>query len=149
MSNLKTCSRCNSTLDKSFFGVNRKKQLYKTCVTCRGKPAKQTDTKKNDVDQVENEIAELYRKEFNIDYRDTSFAYFSEQEQIERYAANLAFWQRLKRQCGNDNLYNRRKYIEDMHGRLVSMLFFKFAYRPQMFEAILDRLDNLMDDGGC
>ena len=142
MSNLKTCSRCNSTLDKSFFGINRKKQLYKTCNSCRGKSAK-------DVDQVENEIAELYRKEFNIDSRDTSFACFSEQEQIERYAKNLAFLQRLKRQCGNDHLYNRQKYIEQMREQFESMLLFKFTSRPQMLEAILDRFDLLMDDGGC
>jgi len=35
MANLQTCSRCKSTIDISYFGLNRKKQPYKTCVSCR------------------------------------------------------------------------------------------------------------------
>ncbi len=35
MSNLQTCSRCKSTLDISYFGLNRKKQPHKTCDNCR------------------------------------------------------------------------------------------------------------------
>ena len=40
MANLKTCSRCKSEIDISYFGINRKKEPYKTCVNCRSKPKK-------------------------------------------------------------------------------------------------------------
>ncbi len=37
MANLQKCSRCKSILDISYFGLNRKKQAYKTCQNCRNK----------------------------------------------------------------------------------------------------------------
>ena len=37
MANLQKCSRCKSTIDISFFGMNRKKEPYKTCDNCRSK----------------------------------------------------------------------------------------------------------------
>lgn len=37
MANLKTCSRCKSNIDISFFGLSRKKEPYKTCDNCRNK----------------------------------------------------------------------------------------------------------------
>ena len=37
MANLRTCSRCKSTIDELYFSVNRKKEYYKTCNTCRTK----------------------------------------------------------------------------------------------------------------
>ena len=41
MSNLCKCTRCKSTIDISYFGMNRKKEPYKTCDNCRNK-TKQT-----------------------------------------------------------------------------------------------------------
>ena len=38
---------------------------------------------------VENEIMELYHDKFDIDPYDESEAYFSEEEQIERYSQNI------------------------------------------------------------
>jgi hypothetical protein len=35
MANLKRCSRCKSEIDISYFGINRKKEPYKTCANCR------------------------------------------------------------------------------------------------------------------
>ena len=40
MANLQKCSRCKSTIDISFFGMNRKKEPYKTCDTSRNKKNK-------------------------------------------------------------------------------------------------------------
>ena len=34
---LQTCSRCKSEIDISYFGMNRKKEPYKTCDNCRNK----------------------------------------------------------------------------------------------------------------
>ena len=35
MENLRQCSRCKSNIDISYFGLNRKKEPYKTCDNCR------------------------------------------------------------------------------------------------------------------
>ena len=44
MANLKTCSRCKSEVDRSYFGLNRKQEPYKTCVNCRSKTNKKSIT---------------------------------------------------------------------------------------------------------
>ena len=49
MANLKTCSRCKSEIDISYFGINRKKEPYKTCVNCRSKPKNKSITCVNTV----------------------------------------------------------------------------------------------------
>ena len=42
MANLKTCSRCKSEIDRSYFGLNRKREPYKTCINCRSKTNKKS-----------------------------------------------------------------------------------------------------------
>jgi DNA polymerase III alpha subunit (gram-positive type) len=37
METLRKCSRCKSTIDISYFGMNRKKEPYETCDNCRNK----------------------------------------------------------------------------------------------------------------
>ena len=37
MATLRTCSGCKSTVDISYFGMNRKKEPYKTCENCRNR----------------------------------------------------------------------------------------------------------------
>ena len=37
MENLRQCSRCKSNIDISYFGLNRKREPYKTCDNCRNK----------------------------------------------------------------------------------------------------------------
>lgn len=37
MTDKKKCSRCKLEIDVSFFGVNKKKEQYKTCDNCRNK----------------------------------------------------------------------------------------------------------------
>ena len=41
MTNLKRCSRCKSEMDISYFGMNRKKEPYKTCDNCRSRTKKE------------------------------------------------------------------------------------------------------------
>ena len=56
-------ARCKSEVDISFFGLNRKKQPYKTCVTCRSKAKKQhAPLKRTDTDFV-NGVAETKQVE--------------------------------------------------------------------------------------
>ena len=40
MTNLQECTRCKSTIDISYFGMNRKHEPYKTCYNCRDKNQK-------------------------------------------------------------------------------------------------------------
>ena len=71
MANLQKCSRCKSTIDVSYFSLNRKNEYFKTCNTCRTKsresrakqrqqldvePSKRTDTDfvDEDFDQMKN-----------------------------------------------------------------------------------------------
>ena len=53
---------------------------------------------------VEREIMQLYREKFNLDpLTENGFGYFTEQQQVGRYAQNLAFWQRLLHEYDNAN----------------------------------------------
>ena len=44
MPNLQKCSRCRSTIDISYFGLNRKNEPFKTCVNCRSTANKKSIT---------------------------------------------------------------------------------------------------------
>ena len=58
MANLQKCSRCKSEIDVSYFGLNRKKQPYKTCVNCRSKVKRPcTQLKRSDTDFVDDTIS--------------------------------------------------------------------------------------------
>ena len=55
MANLQQCSHCKSEIDISYFGLNRKKQPYKTCVNCRSKVKTPcTQLKRTDTDFVDD-----------------------------------------------------------------------------------------------
>ena len=57
---------------------------------------------------AENEIMKLYKDKFNIDPRtDKTYKIFTEEEQIERYAQNIAFWQNLLREYNEDGFDTR------------------------------------------
>ena len=54
MANLKKCSSCKSEIDNSYFGINRKKEPYNTCDTCRSNKQKKRDAlKRTDVDFID------------------------------------------------------------------------------------------------
>ena len=57
MANLQICSRCKSEVDVSFFGLNRKKQPYKTCVNCRSKAMTPQPLKRTDTDFVDDSVS--------------------------------------------------------------------------------------------
>ena len=56
MANLQKCSRCKSEVDISYFGLNRKKQPYTTCVNCRSKAMTQRPLKITDTDFVDGSV---------------------------------------------------------------------------------------------
>ena len=88
---------------------------------------------------VEDEIMQLYNDKFNIDPYDKSEAYFTEQEQIERYAKNMVFWNTLKNEYPHDysmNVYamsdTRFKYITNKRQEFRMMMFGKFKNMPSI-----------------
>ncbi len=66
MANLKRCSRCKSEIDISYFGMNRKKESYKTGDNCKNKNKKinkptHTDTHVIIIDDgIKNCVLELF-----------------------------------------------------------------------------------------
>ena len=56
MENLRTCSRCKSEVDLSYFGMSRKKEPYKTCDNCRYKNTNKQNIKATTVIAIDVEI---------------------------------------------------------------------------------------------
>ena len=101
MAHLQQCSRCKSTIDTSYFGLNRKKKPYKSCNSCRNKCKPNNDNDKGisqfDISdqhyaEVDNELRAKYEKEFENGSRDHTMKLFTEEEQIDRYAKMFIFW---------------------------------------------------------
>ena len=55
---LRTCSRCHSTILESYFGINKKGELYKVCDNCRNK-TNAVRTKKREEIKAFNIIAKI------------------------------------------------------------------------------------------
>ena len=53
---------------------------------------------------AEQEIYNLYKQEFNIDSKSKQSKLLTEDEQIERYARNIAVWRRLEHEYNDDDL---------------------------------------------
>ena len=84
--------------------------MYKTCITCRSKYKKKSSNNtagsSNDhennssdnylshehYDAVDRELRAKFEKEFGISSRCTEYKFFTEDEQVERYAKMLVFW---------------------------------------------------------
>lgn len=134
MSNLKTCSRCKSTIHESYFSMNRKKELYKTCDKCRNH--KNKNNKNNEITQqhyekVDKDMRELYEKEFKINSFNKDYSIFSRDEQIERYANMLAFWEKnmpimntkgCSECCLDPYEIAKMSYISEMKSQLESRI---------------------------
>ena len=69
MANLKQCSRCRSVVDISYFGMNRKKEPYKTCAKCRKQKIKSTTLKKADTDTVSTMTPDTSETEEYVSYK--------------------------------------------------------------------------------
>jgi len=74
MANLQKCSRCKSTIDISFFGLNRKKEPYKTCEKCRSMKKKPQPIKRTDIDFVDGMDSENKKDELVNDNKINVFA---------------------------------------------------------------------------
>ena len=99
------CSKCrckyinSDDSIKKDFGYNRLNERYKTCVICRDKQKMKREKNKifnNDkeitdenYEEIDKELRSKYKNEFKIKSTDNNIGFFTEDEQINRYAKML------------------------------------------------------------
>ena len=94
---------------------------------------------------AERGIMELYKETFKIDpLFDTTYKMFTIERQVERYAQNLAFWQKLLCEYDEDESRTsnpRYVYIKmkESEARINVVKKFKDKY-PELLERIFSRL---------
>ena len=104
---------------------------------------------------VEREIMQLYREKFNLDpLTENGFGYFTEQQQVERYAQNLAFWQRLLHEYDNANFLAyvttlRYMYIVMKEDEARRYVCYRFSTRKALIDKITMRAFELVHDPNC
>ena len=74
---------------------------------------------------------------------------FTEEEQIERYSQNIAFWQKLKAEYNDiDEMAQIREvriqYITKQHDEIRMASYIKFRHNPQIIEQIKTRVIEIM-----
>lgn len=99
---------------------------------------------------VEREIMDLYKEKFNIDpLTENGHRYYTEQEQVERYAQNIAFWQKLLREYSDHDFETNRSnpryvYIKMKEAEVRVNAFRRFD--KAVMRKILTRLLELVKD---
>ena len=100
---------------------------------------------------VDKELRLKYEEQFNKDSMDKSYKYFSEEEQIQRYASMLVFWD-TNRPCDNglvdamNDPYTAAKmfYVSNMRAQVDISIIQKFDFNMQnRIEARYDLLLNV------
>ena len=100
---------------------------------------------------AERGIMELYKETFKIDpLFDTTYKMFTVERQIERYAQNLAFWQKLLREYDEDESRTsnpRYVYIKmkESEARITVVKKFKDKY-PELMKQIFSRLLEIVNN---
>jgi len=136
------------------FGYNRLGEKFKTCVICRDKRKKKRNNsnkeekQNNDKDEedkaitnehyeeIDKELRSKYDEEFKIDSHDNTMGLFTEDEQVDRYARMLFFWD-INQVLNNDDVINDPKltakyfYISNMRCELNKKMMTIFDDRVQ------------------
>lgn len=102
---------------------------------------------------AERGIMKLYKETFKIDpLLDRTYRIFTEDQQVERYAQNLAFWQKLLREYDEDDFESRTsdpKYVyikmKESEVRLNVIDKFKDDY-PELLKRIFLRLLEIVNN---
>jgi hypothetical protein len=146
------CSKCKckSINDEEHinqdFGYNRIGNRYRSCKKCRNIPDNTCLTQQH-YDGVDRELRALYEKEFGMSSKDTTHKFFTEEEQIERYAKMSAFWE--KNMPDLECLYNQPGpremakvfYISDMRNQLHRKII---AFNEETQRKINERRNELL-----
>jgi hypothetical protein len=126
------------------FGYTRLNKRYRSCKKCRNVETEITDKHYKDVDK---ELRLEYEKEFGIDSRDYSSKLFTEEEQIDRKAKMLLFWDKHRPNIDikerSPKLIAKLFYISDMRSQTVHQIV---NLPDEIQKAIGDRYNTLMDE---
>ena len=101
---------------------------------------------------VEREIMDLYKKKFNIDpLTENGRSYYTEQQQVERHAQNIAFWQKLLNEYKNVDSATctsnpRYFYIKMKESEVRINVFRKFDHNKSLLKKIITRLVELVNE---
>ena len=144
------------------FGYNRLGEKFKTCVICRDKrKKKREDNKKEEkqnndkrltnehYDEIDKKLRSKYDEEFKIDSHDKNVKRFTEDEQVDRYARMLFFWD-INQVLNNDDVINNPKltakyfYISHMRSELNNTIITIFNERIQ--DLIFKRYQELAEN---
>lgn len=99
---------------------------------------------------VEREIMDLYKEKFNIDpLTENGHRYYPEEEQVERHAQHMAFWQKLLREYNDHDFETNRSnpryaYIKMKEAEFRVKTFNKF--NKAVMRKIITRLLELVKD---
>ena len=105
--------------------------------------------------KAEQEIMDLYKKEFGYDPREpNAYKWFSEGETIERHATNIVFWRKLQTEYNvkEPNDIHRVKmdprwiYISRKADEVAMSFYQKYKNIPGVNERIGNRVRELMID---
>ena len=140
------CSKCrlkykNNNVDIAHdFGYNRLNEQFKTCFICRDKGKKRREDSKKGIthehyDEIDRELRYKYEEEFKIKSQDKTMSFFTEKEQICRYAKMLFFWD-------INQVLNPDDVISDP--KLTAKYFYISNMRSQTYHTIMTRFDNTM-----
>ena len=138
------CSKCklkykNNDIDIAHdFGYNRLNEQFKTCFICRNKQKKKREDSKKEIkdehyDEIDRELRYKYEEEFKIDSRDKNVKRFTEEEQVDRYAKMLFFWD-------INQVLNPDDVISDP--KLTAKYFYISNMRSQTYHTIMTRFDD-------
>ena len=104
----------------------------------------------NRMESVEQEIMQLYKEKFNIDPRtEMGYSRYTEAEQIERYAQNITFWQKLLLEYDDEKDFEscasnpRYMYIKMKESEVRVNVFRKFD--RDVLERIFSRVLELVN----
>ena len=126
MANLQQCSRCKSTIDISFFGLNRKKEPYKTCDNCRNKN--------------KNRVNEKQEKDSVIPVE--------EKETIDKYITDINHWDREEKRYVDEVNGDIRPLISNPRYVIVKRIseslsmecYMKYKHDPNIIKYIEDNI---------
>jgi len=101
---------------------------------------------------AEQEIMQLYKDKFKIDpIHDNTYKRFTEEEQVERYAQNIAFWQKLLLEYHEEDFESctsdpRYFYIKMKESEVRVNAFRRFDNNKDVLRKIITRLLELVNN---
>ena len=101
---------------------------------------------------AEQEIMQSYKEKFNIDPLNiNTYKRFTDEEQIERCAQNISFWQKLLREYNEDDFESctsnpRYFYIKMSESEVRVNIIRRFSTDKDVLEQILSRVLELVNN---